>query len=241
MSVIELNPAGDNDRALWHSVADLTQLLPENWTLVGGLMVQLHAVEQGVAEIRATTDIDVLAQARPPRTLRAIDRALCEAGFHAIDPDPDGYAYRYNRDDLVVDVLAPDGIRPPAKLDNSRKAISIPGGSQALARTETVRARIEGREFELRRPTLLGAILIKARSLPKHHDPDSQREDLLLLLSLAPDPAALAKELKRSERRWLRAVEERLRFTAPAAVSPATVQRARQAYRLLTREARVSR
>jgi hypothetical protein len=200
-------------------------------------MVQLHAIERGVAEIRATTDIDVLGQARPPRTLKTIDRALCDAGFRPLAPDPDGFAFRYERDGLVVDVLAPDGIRPPAKLDGSRKAISIPGGSQALARTETVMLRIDGREFELRRPTLLGAILIKARALPKHHDPDAQREDLPLLLSLVPDPASLATEMKLTERKWLRAVEEDLRFDAPAAVSPNTVRRARQAYRLLIRDA----
>ena len=37
-----------------------------------------------------------------------------------------------------------------------------------------------------------------------HNDPEAQREDLLLLLSLVEDPRAMAGDLKRSERKWLR-------------------------------------
>ena len=69
----------------------------------------------------------------------------------------------------------------------------------------------------------------------KHRDPDAQREDLLLLLSLVEDPRALASQMRTSERGWLRDVETRLRFDEPAAVSPATARRAEQTYRLLVR------
>jgi hypothetical protein len=233
MSAIDLDPERDEDRALWHAVGELTALLPDDWTLVGGLMVQLHAIESGVRETRATTDVDVLGQARPQGTLSAIDQALIEAGFWPHDPDLDGYAFRYERDGLVVDVLAPEGIKPPPRLDRARMAVGIPGGSQALARTERVLLRIDGREFELRRPTLLGAILIKARSLMRHRDPESQREDLLVLLSLVGVPRDLAAEMRKTERQWLRTARERLRFDEPAVVSASTVRRAEQAYRVL--------
>lgn len=79
---------------------------PGEWTLIGGLMVQLHAVEHGVTDVRA-----------------------------------------------------------------ARKAVGVPGGSQALSRSQIVTVTVRGRSFELRRPTLLGAILIKARSLMVHSDP----------------------------------------------------------------------
>jgi hypothetical protein len=92
---------------------------------------------------------------------------------------------------------------------------------------------VEGRTFELRRPTLLGAILIKARSLMVHRDPDAQREDLLRLLALVDDPRALAPELLKTERKWLRAAEERLAFDAPANLDAAIVRRARRAHQLL--------
>jgi hypothetical protein len=197
--------------------------------LIGGLMV--HAWERGMTDVRATLDVDVLGQARPQHALRAIDAALMSAGFDAT-PDHDGYAHRYVRDDLV-DVLAPDGMNPPPTLDGTVKALGVPGGSQALARAETVTVRIGDHVFELRRPTLLGAVLIKARSLLVHHDREAQREDLLRLLCLVDDPRQTAAELTRTERRWLRRAEAALHLDEPSNLTTAEMRRARQAYRLL--------
>jgi hypothetical protein len=71
--------------------------------------------------------------ARPPGTLSAIHAALCREGFELLGPDLDGYAHRYERAGLLVDVLAPDGINPPPDLGTGLKAIGVPGGSQASA------------------------------------------------------------------------------------------------------------
>jgi len=235
--MIEIDPPDDASRRLWYAVGELAELLPSDWTLVGGLMVQLHALEHGVSDVRVTVDIDVLGQARPPGPLEAIDRSLIDAGFHAYPPDPDNYGFRYERDGLVVDVLAPDGIRPPPTLDGSRHAVGIPGGSQALARSETVTVRIDAHTFELQRPTLAGAILIKARSLLKHRDPESQRQDLLRLLSLVPDPRAMRRELKKTERRWLQRAEVPLRLHERGGREDELVRRADLVYRILVAEA----
>lgn len=236
MIEIELREDGGADRELWDGVGDLVELLPTDWVLIGGLMVQLHALEHGVRDVRATRDIDVLGQARPQGTLPEIDAALCRAGFQPVEPDLDNYAFRYVRDELVVDILAPDGLKPAPRLDAARKAIGVPGGSQALARAETVAVRFRDRTFNLRRPTLLGAILIKARALRVHHDADTQREDLLLLLSLVEDPRAIAVDLGKAERRWLRQAEPLLRFAEPVGLRATNVGRARQTLRLLSRE-----
>lgn len=49
---------------LWSDLGRLAaQVLPTDWTLVGGLMVQLHAYEAGETGVRATTDIDILGNA----------------------------------------------------------------------------------------------------------------------------------------------------------------------------------
>jgi hypothetical protein len=233
MTRVEIDVDDPETLALWEAVRELVARLPGDWVLIGGLMVQLHALQHGDREVRVTVDIDVLGQARPPGALQAIVEALCADGFELVGPDLDGYAHRYRRAGLVLDVLAPEGIKPAAMI-GGHKAVGVPGGTQALRRAETVTVSVGGREFGLRRPTLLGAILIKARSLMKHSDPESQREDLLRLLGMVDDPRALAVELRLTERRWIRDAEERLAFDAFSSLDDATVRRARQAFRMLS-------
>lgn len=138
--------------------------------------------------------------------------------------------------DVIVDVLAPEGLEPAPELGGGVKAVGIPGGSQALIRSEVVTVSVDGKAFQLRRPTLLGAILIKARAIMRHADPDAQREDLLQLLALVEDPRAMAAELKKTERRWLRETEDRLSFDGPAVRDDDSLRIARLSYRILLRE-----
>jgi hypothetical protein len=228
-STVDIDLADEEAQQLWAAVGDLVTRLPEQWVLIGGLMVQLHALERGATQVRPTHDIDVLGQARPQGALSAIDAALRDEGFEPVLPDLDGYARRYVRHGLSVDLLAPDGIKPPPDLGGGRKAIGVPGGSQALARSETVAVTVNGRSFELRRPTLLGAVLIKAS------DPEAQREDLLALLALIEDPRQMAPQLRQSERRWLRVTEPRLNLSGLSLLDADTMRRAELAYRLLIR------
>jgi hypothetical protein len=76
MREIDLQPSDDESRRLWASVGDLVGVLQAEWVLIGGLMVQLHAFELGVRDVRATIDIDVLGQARPQGALTSIDAVL---------------------------------------------------------------------------------------------------------------------------------------------------------------------
>ena len=108
MKEIAIDLPDANTMRLWRAVADLVDRLPRNWVLIGGLMVQLHALEHGATDVRLTGDIDVLGQARPQGALSSIDEALRSDGFALAGPDRDGYAFRYERDELIVDVLAPD-------------------------------------------------------------------------------------------------------------------------------------
>ena len=233
MSAIDIDVEDAETVELWEAVGDLVQRLPGEWVLIGGLMVQLHAIEHGVSNVRPTVDIDVLGQARPQGALGAIHSALENEGFELIGLDVDGYAHRYERDGLIVDLLAPDGIHPPASLSPGIVAVPTPGGSQALSRSETVMISVRGRSFEMRRPTLLGAILIKARSLMVHHDPETQREDLLQLLALVDDPRAMSAQIRKTERGWLRKAGDRLNPGGLSSLDAARAERARQTYELL--------
>jgi hypothetical protein len=234
--VIDIDLDDPEAVSLWEAVGDLSQRLPGEWVLIGGLMVQLLAIEHGVSDVRPTGDIDVLGQARPQGSLGAIHSALENEGFEMVGPDLDGYAHRYTRGELIVDVLGPDGIRPPAILGPGTVAVSAPGGTQALSRSETVTVSVHGRSFEMRRPTLAGAILIKARSLMVHSDPDTQREDLLQLLALVDDPREMAAGMRKKERGWLRRAGPRLNPGGLSGLDTADARRAEQAYQLLVSE-----
>lgn len=45
----------------WPSVAELAEALPPgSWTLVGGLMTQLHTIHHGLGVVRPTNDVDIV-------------------------------------------------------------------------------------------------------------------------------------------------------------------------------------
>ena len=130
-------------------------------------------------------------------------------------------------------MLAPDGLGKPAMTSRQFRTIQIPGGSQALSRIERAALVIDGLRTEIFRPTLLGALLLKARALPIHSRPEDQREDLVQLLSLVTDPRAIASTMAATERRWLRAVEDQLDLSnqdLDTRVEPAALMVARAAY-----------
>jgi hypothetical protein len=228
--------------ALWRTVAKIAQALDDErirWTLVGGLMVALYAIESGQIA-RPTVDIDILGDARqrPSGTERITARLHDEldASRHEISGFEAEKGFRFEVDGQVVDVLAPDGLGRPAMTDRQFRTIQIPGGSQALDRTETVVIVVDGERVRLRRPTLLGAILLKARSLGVHSRPEDQRQDLITLLGLMTDPRASADALKASERRWLRNADAALNLgdrDLDAMIDPVRLRIARAAWRRL--------
>lgn len=235
--VVKVLPTDPESASLWSDFGRLaSQVLPEGWTLVGGLMVQLHAYEAGDTGVRATTDIDILGDARR-HAVEKIARALDDDGFLLDPPSPiDGTSHRWRRGELVVDLLAPDGLRRDPAVAGSTRTVQIPGGTQAIKRTETIAVEIDGMLVPVHRPTLLGAVLIKARAILVHADPDAQRADLVLLLSLIEDPTQAASDLKGRERTWLHNCKQQLGLDDPLLMAPfprTRVQRASLAFALL--------
>lgn len=151
-------------------------------------------------------DADALADARGSHGTQGLARALTQLGFELDEPSTFGAGHVFRRGGVEIDVLAPDGLNtvsrrltiPPAH------TVQVPGGTQALRRTQYVDVRIGRRAGRLPRPDLLGAILVKARAVDIDDTPQNQRLDLSLLFSFVDDPAALATDLRPSERGWLR-------------------------------------
>jgi hypothetical protein len=243
--VIRIEPVSPEANRLWSMALNLaSDLGPDReWSLIGGLMVQLHGFERD-DDLRPTTDIDILAAARkPPSMTEQIASILVEKGAEVTVPPRTSseVGYRFELDGEVIEILGPDGLRADPKTVGGLRTFQVSGGSQALSRTEVVLVRLaDSPPVAVRRPSLLGAILIKARVVAKRRREKfhSDRQDLIRLLGYVDDPRGLARneQLKSSERRWLRNVDAALNFDDPAlsAVFPVdTLERAQQAFRLL--------
>jgi hypothetical protein len=110
--------------APWPNVAEIAAALPHTaWTLVGGLMTQLHTIHHGLDVVRPTNDVDIVLHVETTRGLPAkAARALESLGYRmltSIDPR-ERTAHRFvrgtDRIDLVtsdvVDVLVADHAAP---------------------------------------------------------------------------------------------------------------------------------
>lgn len=237
-------PPTNEAKRLWRTLGELAAKFgaDQDWCLIGGLMVQLHAYEHG-SDSRPTSDIDVLGDARrrPSMTERIAQILKDLGGELSVPPSTDErIGYQFEVQGETVEVLGPEGLKDYPRTLGSLETIMVGGGTQALNRTEKVAISIDGaKPVVVRRPRLLGAILIKARALAAVRDKLAEhRQDLVRLLSLVDDPRALAESerLTGKERTWIEAVEKDLAFDDPVLLelfSETEVKRARQAFTLL--------
>ena len=130
----------------WPDVAELAATLPATeWTLIGGLMVQLHGAVAGLPVVRPTNDVDLLLHvgAGPGRAAH-VARALEDLGYQ-LRPSFDartGTAHRFVRDGAIVDLVTSEAGRsvvdvvaadhtPPRALERIRgyDLVRIEGGT----------------------------------------------------------------------------------------------------------------
>lgn len=213
----------------WPNVAEIAAALPhESWTLVGGLMTQLHAATVGIDTVRPTDDVDIILHVdTTPAAPHLAATALESLGYTlagAFDPR-DNTAHRFRRGrqavDLVtseagsdvVDVLAPDhaSARSRKRL-RGRDMVVATGGTQALQRTVTATMDITaGISTVVGVPSVLGALVLKAAAFTTDsRDPARHLTDASVLLACVQDPIATRAQLKGSDRSRLRLLSENL-------------------------------
>lgn len=228
---------------LWHVLLDLGERLTASWSVIGGQMVLLHALEHGHVPPQISQDGDVIADIRAdPAAISAIVAQLELLGFVLGGISAEGLAHRYERAaeprPVVIDVLAPEGVGERANLLTSPpgRTVEVPGGTQALERTELVSIVHENRQGTLPRPTLLAAIVGKAAATGLRN-PERHYRDLALLLCLVEDPFALVDQLTVKDRQRLRRARRLLDEAHPAwALAPSGIRANGQiSYAVLTR------
>lgn len=175
----------------WTALLDVGEALTHGWTIVGGQMVHLHCAERGAAPPRPTEDADAALDVRAhPRVLLEFTEALVDAGFTSAGESMDGHQHRWVRDRAQIDVLIPTGLG--ARGAGRRGAtggttVPAPGAQQALGRTAWVDVTVADRRGRVPRPSLLGALVIKAAAHSVSGDRHRQRhvDDFGVLLGLA--------------------------------------------------------
>ena len=239
--MIELPPLPGLENALWLALMDISERRPDDWTLVGGQMVLLHAIEHGASPPRVSTDLDLVVDARVrPPAIPAMAGVLDELGFRLGEIGPDDVGHRFVRESVSIDLLAPEGAgeRTNLSLGGGVDTVPIPGGTYALNRTALIDASVAGRVGRLPRPDLAGAIVIKALAAQadRRRGPERHLGDLAFLLSLVDDPFVLADELGDANRRRVRGVVALSDGGVPAwrDLDPAVQPIAKAAFTLVT-------
>jgi hypothetical protein len=198
--------------ASWLGLLDLHSRLSEGWTLIGGQLVHLHCAERGRFPLRPTNDADTVIDVRAdPGMLHTFTGTLTDLGFRAVGITAEGRQHRWVRGPASIDVLLPDGLGERA---NQRRGVTgsptLPtaGGTQALQRSETVEVTVDGRTGQVRRPTLVGALVVKAaaHSNPGDHDRRRHRWDFVVLVGLISAADFAGEELTKTDRRRLRTI-----------------------------------
>jgi len=215
-------PIGEAEIELWRLVREVSTLLRGlPWTLVGGLMVRIIEVEHGAVTTWTTGDVDTVldVRARSNATEAAAAR-LVEAGF---EPQryADGLTYRFIRAGDVVDVLAPGnvGSRASRVTVPPGETIEAVGSRAALSRRRLLLVDAGEGPFEVPIPSILGAIVMKARVAGDVQNAviaAKHERDLARLLALVPDPVAARDELSPKERGYLAARAGLTRADHPA-------------------------
>lgn len=192
----------------WPAAFELAGMLPTgSWTLIGGLMVKLHAAIAGLPASRTTTDVDSALHLETNRvTFAHVAGVLLDAGY-VLEPST-RYAYRFDRGEDRVDIMCSDRYaiwRRPRF--NGRPLFGVPGATRALQQTIDVDVETDTGTVRLVIPSLRGALVLKGAALLEDpRDRGRHSEDAVLLLACLTEVGGVLDGLSQRSRGRLRAL-----------------------------------
>ena len=189
------------------------------WTLVGGLMVQAHAIRHDIIATRPTADLDLLLHVEVETAVaNEADEKLTRLGYELQEPfERNGPHYRYLRGEkpLVdkIDVMAADHAAPRVRQElRGRRMFAVDGGTQALRRTMIYAMRTpSGASYDISVPDELGALVLKgAAHLADRRDRDRHLTDAAVLSACITDHAGEMDRTAGSDRKRIKHLAEAL-------------------------------
>lgn len=200
----------------WPLALELAEAMPPgSWTLVGGLMVQLHALHAGMIPQRSTTDVDIVVHIETTMSWARTTQALHQCGYRLQRPNnPKAPSHRFVRDGDVIDVLIADHVAPKALEMRApgKNLMKIPGATSALRKTVNCHiTRSNGSDIVISVPDVLGALTLKGGAYQEDsRDTGRHLEDAVVLLSTIDD----ADELVEDHQAWTQNDPRRIRVLA---------------------------
>lgn len=197
----------------WPQLVEIVEAIPHTqWTLVGGLMVQLHAAHAGLMLTRPTRDVDMILHVETgAATFSGVQHDLERLGYMLREPVGDGPVHRFVRglgDVEAVDVMVADHLPPqlhPEAL--RRKVFAVPGGTSALRKTVNCEVDTGENVAILSIPDVLGALVLKgAAYLQDSRDGGRHLDDAAVLACAATDPVADRARMIGSDRKRIQAL-----------------------------------
>lgn len=181
----------------WPQAAELANAIPsDQWTLIGGLMVQLHAAKAGVPLNRPTLDVDIVLHIETGAAVfNEVKKQLEDLGYELRwslqDDDP---IHRFTRGGAktpeIVDVMVADHL-PPKHVPKLKghPVFQVPGATSALRKTVNCTIEIDGVPTRLSLPTVLGALILKgAAFISDRKDTQRHLDDAAILASAIGNP-----------------------------------------------------
>ena len=198
----------------WPVAFELARLLPQrSWTLVGGLMVSLHAQLAGLPQPRTTTDVDSALHLETGVVSFAQTAALLQSAGFTLNEETK-FAYQFERSvgegqpTDKVDVLCADRYvakNKPAYL--GRPLFGVAGGTRALKETVNVELKTGAGNVSLVIPSVRGALVLKgAAYLEDPRDKIRHAEDAVLLLACLTDTDHVLSGLSSESRKRVKAI-----------------------------------
>lgn len=217
MIVMPAMPAAQEQ--VWHALFQVADQLPAGWALVGGQMVHLLCAERGVTPLRVTTDADAVLDIRSHRDmLERFTGLLLDLGYTSAGPSAEGHEHRWVNGPAMIDVLVPTNLGPRAQATTGATGsttVATRGAQQALDRAELVAVQVGHTSGQVRRPNLVGALIIKAAatSVPSG-DAERHKTDFTLLATMIRPSDDLSSLTTRDRQHLRHAMDAVARSTA---------------------------
>lgn len=229
----------------WPQCFELAQNLPaRHWTLVGGLMVQLHSARAGLTVTRPTADVDIVLHLETPATTALQVQAILAGMGYRLQTsiDSSAPAHRFVRGKEQIDVMVADRVAPrvPQRLAG-HDMFALPAGTQALQRTVYCRftsGDASGAQVLISIPNALGALVLKGAAF-REDSRDTRRhlDDAVVLAACVQEPLTTRDQMKGSDRSRIIGLRENLADQAHPAwmlLEDEARQRARTALKVLS-------